>query len=373
MKFLFKKKYLLIISILFVLFALGFIYSQKFNAATIQTPVNVNLTFVDSSTKQPISQARITISNNTFNAGAINTMGRSYSAQTASDGKIILTLPSVAYSNIEIDAVNIGYKKMIGTISWKEGTNQSIIALSKGAESVVVHFQSLASGWNMVSFPFTPSNSSPDIFQTYVYENGQYVSKTLENNYFQAYAYENGQYSVKKISTEFPSQIKSNLGYWLYAKKATILPFFYESTDYNEVAPTILSKGWNLIAFRQNTNININELQFIKNGEIKTFAEAASLEWINSNFVYYNNSSSSYEKFGLNFVSVIGIAKNTLFPGRSYWLYSNEVDQILVSAPSNKYSTQALTLSGTIKDRRNNPMVHKTQLPIKMVNMYFMV
>jgi hypothetical protein len=152
----------------------------------------------------------------------------------------------------------------------------------------------LAAGWNLVSTPVDPADSS--------------ISKLfspIAQNLEAVYAFSNGAYKtyVPGADSNDLTDFRAGTGYWVYVNSATSLKITGSVSD--QSVPLV--EGWNLAGFNSLTGKSVTEAFASISGKYVA--------------VYgFNTGSGTYSSFVPGEQSDL----TTLEPGRGYWIYATE-------------------------------------------------
>jgi hypothetical protein len=152
----------------------------------------------------------------------------------------------------------------------------------------------LGTGWNLISTPIEPSDTSiTKVFSPVI------------SNIGAIYAYSNGAYKgyIPGASSNELTEFKSGLGYWVLANNSTSLKL--TGAEANSSIPLV--SGWNLVGYN-----SLNP---------KPVSEALSGISGKYTAVYgYDNASGNYKGYIPNGQSDL----STLEPGKGYWVLASQ-------------------------------------------------
>jgi len=161
----------------------------------------------------------------------------------------------------------------------------------------------LKDGWNLFGY------SSEEPFkwsEAFVDNNGDV--KSIEDAQLAGWLQSTVYYFDEEVQTyKFvpgdDEYLRANNGYWLYAvdNLTLILP---DAGSFDG-----LSYDW-------------TDATFDKDGEVKTISEAQSLGWLQSTIYYFDEDSQTY--------GFVPDDDEQVYPGRGYWLYSNEEISLVI-------------------------------------------
>jgi hypothetical protein len=252
---------------------------------------------------------RMTPAGSSAISGGVATLaweGNEYFVGTNSGGTVTANLPSGAWT-IKVWDVMAKSEKVISTSATGR---QSISTASSRAGAVhikkngigpdpepgVEHSISLSSGWNLISLPVQPADTSTAA-----------VLSSINGRYGAVYAYDSGSGSYRQYipgeSGNNLTQMEAGRGYWVYMTEGGTL-----RVRGNAATGAIsLVEGWNLVGF------NSRESQ----------SASSALSSIESRIlaVYgFDTSANRYREY----LPGTGGDLSTLDPGRGYWIYATE-------------------------------------------------
>jgi hypothetical protein len=180
-----------------------------------------------------------------------------------------------------------------GDFPRRSGGNDIVVPLYVGytktfpAEKAELNLQQ---GWNLISLPLEPANSSIE-----------QVLSTISGKYLAVYEYDSSLGNYLVYATGFESSLKSlrsGKGYWIYMEEASKL-----SITGSEGPRTLsLKTGWNLIGIRGTRSVQIKD------------AIRGIEDRLNVIYQYGSGKYSGYDPAGQ-------MEFQTLDPGKGYWVY----------------------------------------------------
>jgi len=156
----------------------------------------------------------------------------------------------------------------------------------------------LQQGWNLVSLPLVPENTSLDA-----------VLASISGNYSVVYAWINGDWKKSTVPAPFGglSEMTVDYGYWIYM----IAPDVLELSGTVPASTTInLSLGWNLVGYPSDTTRNLTDV-------LSQINYSVVYAWINGDW----KKSTVPVLFG---------GLDDMNPGYGYWIYANGAGRYVI-------------------------------------------